>query len=570
MGNLCIEPNAQVAEKIDVVKTVADSRVAPEAELPLAVLSSFLFFLARRPVSASNLHYFRSRLRGLKTLLPMLEAPNAPTSLSRALRELNMTTPVSFGRRARMLQMNLLAVPRGYLDFPGDYLVTEQPPQGFADGISEAIVILGPSIGIGDEITTFPLPGWLKASGVVRVRVMTTYRGLWNRVLGVDEVTAYADHAELVAALRANSARSTLIALIDFEKPGLAPVMARESGASRYLDLSLGGQTAVFLHREGRRAHAFRMPTERLTNYYDGLDRIARWLGLRVESLSRFSGIMKDAAPRTDDEIRVFVSPFTSKFDPSSVFWAKLLALVFPGPESRRVRIRVDAGANGWTTAFAEVLSRSVASRVHASVQVEVAHGSAGPVLPLSELWTELERAHVVVCTDSFVAHAAPVCGARTLVLAGPELANWRVPYAQSFYFNAQEGVEALAAAVRTVISAVPELHAAARRPPLALLQSGHALFGATRELEVALGGTRHLPAEAYRSFLTHYALSVDGLSAWPPEYATLFSDVDYARPWRDALSADAVGEACEHMRNRLGEWANSNFYKFLGLSCTP
>jgi hypothetical protein len=539
----------------------APASLPAEAELPFAILASFFFFLARRPVSGSNGHYLSTRLRGLKSLTPVLEQTNLPENARRVLRDLEVTTPVSFQRKSRALQLGMLTVSRGEIDYPSDYVVTGQSPSWSRGELGAVHLVLGASIGIGDEITLFPLVRWLKELGAERVVLFTAYAKLWDSVVGVDEVRVYSEHRELLEVLRSSA---DLIVLADFEKPGLSPIMAREPSVKRYLEIALGAENAVVVDRPARCAHSFRMPTEKLINYYHGLDEIARWLHFRVAPEERFTNLRHVGASKATDALTIFFSPFTSKFDPSSIFWARLLVQVLAQVGTQPVRLRVDAGANLSTQAFAEVMRQSLTARCGGNVQVEVARGEGRQTLPLDALWRELEQANVVICTDSFVAHAAPLCGCCTLVLAGSELTNWRVPSPSSFYFDGASPVDELAAALARVVETFRPAGEPVK-PPRALLQAGKRLLDSTARLRGALGEGELPLLEQYRRFVEDYELSVDGLSGWPREFGELLSDVDYSAGWRSSREGDA--ELLRYLQNRLDTWQNSNLYKFLRLS---
>jgi hypothetical protein len=542
-----------------------------EAELPLGMLSSFLFFLARRPVSQSNSHYLVSRLEGLKSLIPVLTEQRLPPVLSEALREIQHTSPALFGRRARALQLRLLAVPRGNLELPADFAVTDRSPPDALALVDTVRLVLGPSIGIGDEIICFALPGWFKRAGVEHVSVVTTYPQIWQRVKGLTGITGYAKHRELLECLRTPAGSNELVVLIDFEKPGLSPMLAHEGRLQRYLEISLGSESAVFIDQRDRSARSFRMPSDRLINYYDGLDQVARWFGLKPAAQDRFvSGVIASVPDKPRHGLRVFVSPFTSKYDPSPAFWAQLVADLFKSPPELPVQIRIDAGANRETCELARLIARSSAMRVPPGVSVEVASGQSGLAsLSLKGVFEELDQAHAVICTDSFVAHAAPLFACTTMVLAGAELSNWRVPGPTSFYFDASERLNRLVSSLHGVLARVRPTGGQLARPPLAVVQATEALRAATLRLEAGLLEQRVDWAD-YQRFLACYDLATDGLGQWPDEYAALLADIDYRRTFRRSHQGLTEPELQEYLCIELARWVNSNLRKLLNLSVDP
>src|SRR5205823_422280 len=111
-----------------------------------------------------------------------------------------------------------------------------------------------------------------------------------------------------------------------------------------------------------------------------------------------------------------FVSPFSSKYDPSPRYWSTLVATLVPDDAGRSVRFVLDPGPNPTTRRFAADVARAAAAR---SRQPAVAHTVAAPDRPgglsLRGVFAELKRSHVVVCADSFAAHAGPRMGCTTL-----------------------------------------------------------------------------------------------------------------------------------------------------------
>ena len=154
----------------------------------MSLLCSYLFFLSRRPVSRSNLHYLARRLAGLKSLSEKLDAAGSP-DLSAIAKQLKMIQPANFPTLSRALQFQL-ALTQKPVTIPAHYIVSVRPPRpGLIADAQRLLLILGPAIGIGDEIILFPLPRWIKATRAdIEVVVMSGYPGLWERVEGVDDL----------------------------------------------------------------------------------------------------------------------------------------------------------------------------------------------------------------------------------------------------------------------------------------------------------------------------------------------------------------------------------------------
>ena len=295
--------------------------------LPLGLLSSYLFFLLRRPISASNAHYLEQRLRGFRSLIPLFEA--AETEQFRVIaKDLRRLQPANFARTARELQFHLLW-PGAGVSVPADFIISgERPRESPFSGVRKMVMVTGPAIGIGDEIILFPLPAWIKAANPgVEITVVSGYDGLWNAVNGVDRVLPYRTHRELVEVLRGDA---DLVLFADFEKPGLVPLMACEPGSATYVELSLGAQCGAVVNRNSRRIWTVGMPLDATLNYYEAFSRLVEWIGITPASPTRYCGTVRQASKDSAGALRIFVSPFTSKYDPSPIYWSRILASLVP------------------------------------------------------------------------------------------------------------------------------------------------------------------------------------------------------------------------------------------------
>jgi transcription termination factor Rho len=223
-----------------------------EMVLSAVLLSRYLFFLTRRPISASNSHYLQRRVRGLRSLgsrFADLDDP-AAVRIERLLRTLN---PGNAREVAERIQLTL--APFARTELPTSYVTSDGPvPGAFWEGARRVLVVLAPAIGIGDEIITFPLPSWLKAAGrATEVTVMTAYDGLWDRVAAVDRIVVYDTHSEIVDAISGDGdlERFDVVMVVDFENPDLHEAVALHPGIGRYVEVSLGAQVASAKYYKG-------------------------------------------------------------------------------------------------------------------------------------------------------------------------------------------------------------------------------------------------------------------------------------------------------------------------------
>ncbi|MGH2537498.1 MAG: glycosyltransferase family 9 protein, partial [Candidatus Promineifilaceae bacterium] len=424
-----------------------------EQRLPLIVLDRYLFFLSRRPISQSNLHYAWQRISGLRALglsLPEVE----DRRLSQVVMLLRGMQPQNLHEMAGRLQLTLH--PLAQTALPSDVLVIGRPLQpDFWAGLRRVLLLAGPAIGIGDEVITFPLPAWIKAAcPAAEIVLLSGYQDIWRGVRGVDEVHPYHDYLTLVQALRGELAfgRFDLVFLLDFESPDLYQVVCEEALLPRYVELSLGAQRAAAVDNTRRCLYRLQAPPAYFGNYYHGFDYLAGALGLRPEPAGRFSVARRRPGP-PGGALRLYVSPFTSKYDPSPLYWSQLLAAIAPDRPAGRLEFVLDPGPNLATWRFAREIARSLAARLPAGATAGVAGGQNGRSLPLAGVADALAGAQAAICADSFTAHLAAALGRPALVLAGRGLEDWRVPAPASFYFSAEAPLQKVAEAMRQVLS---------------------------------------------------------------------------------------------------------------------
>ena len=90
---------------------------------------------------------------------------------------------------------------------------------------------------------------------------------------------------------------------------------------------------------------------------------------------------------KADDRLDVFVTPFTSKYDPSAAYWARLLTRVARHPGPYPVRFHLDTGTTWRTRRFAIELARAVAAAAPQNVEVQLAQDRTPPSLSLAGVY---------------------------------------------------------------------------------------------------------------------------------------------------------------------------------------
>lgn len=501
-------------------------RLDPELVLPATLLSRYLFFVGRRPVSAANAHFRGSRIGGLQSLGPLFD----DAEIREPLRAL---TPANLFRVGPRLQSVLQ--PRLAYDMPRDLVTTPHAPsRAFWSAIGRVAVIYGPAIGIGDEILASSIPPALQTLAPhAEIEVLTAYDGVWERLAPSQRVTRYADLAELLARMRAG--RDDAIVYIDFEPPGLVAAIAHEANVKRFFELSVGTRSLTLLDTTARRLH--QMPASPRENFYDAVGEMCAWLGADVARGGH-------RVPR--DAGLIVVSPFTSKEEPSERLWRNVLLSMAP-----RERVVIDTGPNASTRAFAIAIRDAIRA---GGLRGELA--ANGRAATIGEMLDLVRVADVVVTADSYLAHAGPRFGALTLVVAREGLEAWRVPSPSSFYFRSELDPQAIGEAMRQLV----------REPRLSPRRS----IEATTFRDVANAVDLEAPlddllAAWQRCFDAHNAL-VATLPEWPPPFAMLLRDERYARLMPRVPHREDIGEPelRAHLARRFAECASSNLWKYV------
>ena len=422
----------------------------------------------------------------------------------------------------------------------------------------------------------FRAPSWIKqCCPGSHITVLSAYEQLWDRVHGVDETLYYDDYPVLIRAMRGDEPfeKADTVILADFEKPGLFAAVCDDSAITRYVEISTATHSAVMVDNQNRWLHVAQVPAPYFANYYFSLGRLFAWLGVPSRP-TEFYDAMHHTPSRAADVLTIFVSPFTSKYDPSQLFWSHLLGTLGDQDFGRPVKFLLDTGANFATERFAHALRRSVLARTLEAVEIELSHSEGARILRLPDVFRELEKSDVVICADSFAAHAAPLMGCTTLVIAAQNLANWRVPHASSFYFSAEAPVDETGAGMGQILRHVGASGASVGysddfvRQAKELAHATHVLQKQTANGHDARGDVVHT---TYNEFLSAYESFTADLNLWPSPVRAVASDRVYSQ-LSPPLNAESfhdpqrLPDAMVYIQDQLNRWNNSNVRKFVAL----
>jgi hypothetical protein len=547
-----------------------------DCQLPALVLSRYLFFLTRRPISKSNTHYVQQRINGLKSAGDLLP-PGEDRRMQAIQRLLRGLTPQNILDWAERLQLNLLPIAQTVMD--RNYIVADRmPPRDFFTSADRILLVLGPAIGIGDEIITFPLADGLKLLNPnAEITLLSGYTGLWEGRHKIDHCRQYQGLKEIIKALRGESQYGNfdLVVLVDFEYPELYQAISFEKKIPRYMELSLGAQVLVAVDNLQGWAYREILPTGYYDNYYDTFDFFLRKLNIPHDMEDRFNYSSSRNGASPDRPLHVYVSPFTSKYDPSPNYWSRLLAGLAPASPLREICFFLDPGPNATTKRFAMELLHSLSSQDNRQTTFEVAKAKHGPILTIGEVFEILDQTDIVICADSFTAHAAPSMGCTTLVVANAGVENWRVPCHSSYYFNLRSPLSEIIAAMSQIFShfGIEPIHAC-YRPPIAepetrLISIMEQLKSAFTEGEQAKTGDL---IELYTQFTQQVDPVLSRLSNWAPAAKALLMDYPYESAFRQipkgSQTLQDYGLDISHfIHNTYLGWRNTNLFKYIHLN---
>src|SRR5579884_500529 len=303
--------------------TVSDShevraRLDPDALLPSTLLARYLFFLSRRPVSVSNQHFRSARLAALQALAHSVEN-KGDEDFEDVLEAIRVLTPSNLFRGAPSIEERLRPYIRN--EFRRHLIVCENaPPKSFLNGARRVLVAFGPGIGIGDEIICFPLPAAIRQlAPACEITVLSWYDGLWHTNQNVAGVERCDNFGTLLRMLR--SSAFDVVFFVDFEDPRLSAAIAREPDVARYVEVSLGARSVAALDNVHGRVYQYRAHSEYYANFYRCFARMLEWLGA--------DSVAADAASAVPgDHATILFSPFTSKEEPSEIYWTRLIAAI--------------------------------------------------------------------------------------------------------------------------------------------------------------------------------------------------------------------------------------------------
>lgn len=430
--------------------------------------------LVDRPLSVANTPFVVDSLRALANLYsvileqaPGLSEPDRGPALRLAalVRDfLAAPDPVSARQIGGFVRDELVFYAAAM-----SALVKESPaPLGSLQnrGYDRLLVMIGPGIGIGDEIKLFEMIGALRRGlglDAGHVELFSFCPSIW-RTLTPEFAVAGLARRPLAAFDR-----------LDHWGPGVRPLAVFASFLSQEThrclaptDPATDAMAVTVYNGEARLRFAGsdeELVVTRLRiqapNYSNALGQIARHLcpaGIPAPAGPAMpTGLACKEGRRSFDLV---VSPFTSKTSPlSPADWAQFIGLVRRAvPSSRRMSCRILPGLSPSCRQYAEQIRLHARERLGAGAEIGLIDDSQAPLTAedaFSKVFGALREADLLVTIDTYTAHLSSLTRTVTLTLCLNRNVHFWDPTPYSFWLDTTKSQTHVAVLIRAVASLV-------------------------------------------------------------------------------------------------------------------
>lgn len=458
-----------------MMTAVQSSVVAPHCDAIHAahIARVTLETLAGRPLSHANTPFIDACLRSLEMLASRLDlvrdrlaAPHdgqagevagilrrvAANPAANVIRDAGHYIRESFTLYARLMQVSLPQMP------------AQPDPLHDARPVA-AVVIIGPGLGIGDEIKLRDVLKQLQAHFAIAAAGMYVFSycpAIWRTLESdwhVEDLSQRPMAAfDRLAALRAATAPgAVIVGFCNFLRRNALRTMLPYESSHDVLDISVGSGE-ISIRRRGERTElnwcAMQNDTPCLSRALlrIGEHVLPRGAPATVPRARRVRGTDADA-----DVFRILLSPFTSKLSPLTAHdWADYVAsLVRALPTRRRVQCRVLPGLTPACEAHAVDIARLVAYQLHDRGHAELAHApdlSWTAENAISHISRELAQTDLLFGIDTYTAHLAAEIGTASIALCLEHNPRFWAPSPWTFWLNLQTGDHMVLPCARAVV----------------------------------------------------------------------------------------------------------------------
>jgi hypothetical protein len=545
------------------------------------VARNILMTLSGRPISISNTAYVVSSLRSLQAIA--WAADEAAAGLDSSHRD-------SCRQFARLLEETVrqptapqLARMRHYIenDLPlyatlrqMPYEFDACPPRPFRGrSYKQILVMIGPGIGIGDEVSYTAFFRALADHFRVPpecVEIFTFSPGLWE-ALSPEFVTRGLSGSPLDFFQRLRRCLTTslpsqvLIAYASFMGQEMHRCLLPYRDRLDVMEVGLASAQAWLKLRGHERGVTWRGRNQKSPNMIRALDELLAHLlgrGPRIASQSTHS-----YCASSDRVFRIFVNPFTSKFSPLTPrHWAEFIAEVRSAlPRKTMLVCRVSPGFSPWCGEYAHEVVGLTRQFVKEGIKVSVLGESGGATIDVNNgiaaMQRAVARADFVLAIDTYTAHLAAYSNTVSLALCLNRNPEFWQPAVHTFWVDLHVGHRTVSTMIRALVKLITRRFTAD--------PSVERYARTCRDL-VELGHPLQLTApdgNGSRVRLRNWASQADVVwESLPKPLAGILDAVDADHSWR-RLAASLSDTNANSRRVALAKLAESSFFRLACLA---
>lgn len=434
--------------------------------------------IAFRPISFGNLHYLQERVeelhilgREMHMLLPSLadEWRTVATRVSTAL--LRCASTDSQRSFASIVQACDSTRYRRFWERTTTPIPAYESPI-LTKTYDSIIVVTGPAIGLGDEISCADFMRHLRATWpLAHVDVYGFYTGLWQTV----EQT-FAAHAmngnplqcfvAIDDAVQKGNQDSTLVVFINFTGLVFHLLFCMDTHKPDIVEIAVGRGTAWFASNKGGPVQVVSAHDAVYPNNY---------ASLQVLTNELLGGTQRHRIPVVQeqherDEYRIVINPLTSKpiiLTPAD--WALLIGGSFASiPNAKPIRCTILPGLARQSWDYAKATADEIRHLRLPHCTAEVLNGDTplNSATAFRQVTRCIESADILIGIDTYTAHLAPMLSVPSVALCYERNTSFWVPSDKAFWVELQHNIDFLT----EVVSLIMRLTGASREPDTSLL----------------------------------------------------------------------------------------------------
>lgn len=441
--------------------------------------------VAFRPISFGNLRYLQERVeelhllgREIQTMLPSLanEWRIAATRISNAL--LQCTNNDSQRSFASIVQACDSTRYKRFWERTTTPIPAYQSPV-LTKNYNNIIVITGPAIGLGDEISCADFMRHLRATWpLAQVDIYGFYTGLWQTVdptftthaINGDPLRCF---AAIDDSVHEGKQDSTLVLFINFTGLSFHLLFCTDTHKPDIVEIAVGRGTAWFASGKGGPIQVLSEYNTIYPNNYTSLHVLTKEL---LGGAQQYKLHTVRTRPESD-EYRIVINPLTSKpiiLTPTD--WALLIGSSFASvPDAKPIRCIVLPGLAQQSWDYAKATANEIQNLHLPHCTADVLNGNAplDSATAFKQVTRCVETADILIGIDTYTAHLAPMLSIPSIALCYERNIAFWSPSDKAFWVELQHNVGFLT----EVVSLIMRLTGASRKPDTALLPDAELLY---------------------------------------------------------------------------------------------